>query len=228
MKETSIPTIDFQQIKAINQVEYNDGDIALITDLRELPMNELPIALNMFLLLICEQGKFQVEINNTPYSVNRNTILFYKPQELLDNCMISPDFRGKILCLSHRVLMDSFSDSDFWDRGINLLTQRAVPVDEESIHLYNLFGELLQAKVKQPKPLFKKEIIHSLIRAAIYELLSSFKSSGRAYGKGLVKQSEVLFQRFLNLLSGLRVKPLSGVPCTSQSACEALPAEESR
>ena len=145
------------------------------------------------MMIFCEEGKLQLEINNIPYAFTAETLFVIKPHELLDNFIISPDFRCGVLCLSHRVMMDSFSDSDFWDRGINFLNSRCVPMDERDFRVFSLYGGLLQAKIEQTKPLFMKEIIHSLVRAAIYELLLNVEPCGNEYGKGLVKQREVLF-----------------------------------
>lgn len=204
-----VPKIDFRQIKMIDEVEYNDGDIAFISDIREVPIEARPVSVEMFMIIISEQGRFQIDINDTTHAISEKTLLLCKPQEILGNCMISPDFIGKILCISNRVLVDSFSDSDFWDRGINILNRRSIPIDESSVRMYNLYGELFKAKMSQSKPLFMREIIHSLVKAAIYELLSCFDGETNEYGRGLVKQREILFQRFINLLSGLRVKPRS-------------------
>ncbi len=207
MEKIDVPKVDFHQIRMMDEVQYNDGDIAFLSDIRDIPMKKLPVVIEMFMIVICECGKLHVEINDIPYTVTEKTLLLCKAHEKLDNCMISPDFSGKILCLSHRVLMDSFSESDFWDRSIGILEQRTISIDESDIHMCNLYGELLNLKMKQSKPLFMKEIIHSLVKAAIYELLTCFGEGSNEYGKGLVKQSEVLFQRFIYLLSGLRVKP---------------------
>lgn len=209
MDKINIPQIDFRHIEMRDEVTYNDGDIAFLDDIREMPVERLPVAMEMFMIILCEQGKLQVEINNTPYEIAEKALLVYKPQEVLDNCMISPDFSGKILCLSHRVLINSFSDSDFWDTNANFINRRTITLNESDIRMYNLYGELFKVKLKQSKPLFMKEIIHSLVKATIYELLTSINENTDEFGKGLVKQREVLFQKFINLLSGLRVKPLN-------------------
>lgn len=207
MKEKSISKIDFHHIKMMKDTTYNDGDIAFLSDIRKLPMADLPAALEMFVIIVCEHGKLQIEVNDTPYTITEKTMLTYKPQEVINNCMLSHDFKGKILCISHKVLMESFSASDFWDRGFNLMNRRIVPVKDGDIRMYNLYGELFQTKIEQANPVYMKEIIHSLVRAAIYELLSFYKEDTNEYGRGLVKQSEVLFQRFITLLSDLKVKP---------------------
>ena len=134
-------------------------------------------------------------------------ILAYRPNELINSCMVSMDFCGKMLCLSHRIILESFSDSDFWDRGLAFTNNRTMKIDDDGIHIYNLYGELLQLRIDRQNYLFKKEIVRSLVKAAIYELLSHFKADVPEYGKGLTKQREILFQRFISLVSGLHVKP---------------------
>lgn len=204
-----IPQVDFHHIGGLKQLKYNDGDIAFLSDIRELPHNGFPASLTMVMVTLCEKGELHLDINNRPYTFPAGTLFVLKPHDLLDNCMVSPDFRCRMLCLSHRVMMDSFSDSDFWDCGINFLSRRSISIDDRDMRLCNLYGGLLKAKTEQSKPIFIKEIIHSLVRAVIYELLSHVYSGVNGYGRGLVRQREVLFQKFITLLSGLCVKPRS-------------------
>lgn len=207
MEITDISKINFNYIDLVKEVEYYDGDIAFLSYIQDLPPLVLPISLEMFVVIICKRGKLQIEINNTQYTITEKMLLVYKPNELINNYMMSTDFSVKIICFSHRIILDSFSDSDFWDRGLAFTNNRTMKIRDEDIHLYNLYGELLQIKIEQQTPLFKKEIIHSLVKATIYDLLSYFKDDVTEYGKGLVKQREVLFQRFISLISGLHVKP---------------------
>lgn len=209
MEKADTRPIDFQNIESLTELKYNDGDIAFLSDIREFPRQNFPISLNMLMFVFCEEGELQLEINSINHIFSAKTLFVIKPHESVDNCRISPDFRCGIMCLSHRVMMDSFSDSDFWDCGINFINGRSIPLDEGDIRVYNLYGKLLKAKMEQTKPLFRKEILHSLVRAVIYELLSNVEPKGNEFGRGLVKQSEVLFQRFICLLSSLRVKPRS-------------------
>ncbi|MCC8113818.1 MAG: helix-turn-helix domain-containing protein [Bacteroidales bacterium] len=198
---------DFNTLDAVKEVEYKDSDIAFLSDIKQRHFDKSPVSVDVFMIVLCEQGEIQVEINDIPYGIRERGMLFLKPNDLVDNCRLSPDFSGKILCLSHRIILNSFSDSDFWDQGIFFTTHRTVSIDEEDIILYNFYGKLLEAKLERSKTKFKKEVLHSLVKAVIYELLSYFESPASAYGEGLVKQSEVLFQRFIRLLSELRVKP---------------------
>ena len=207
MNKTYISKIGFDHIDSVKEVTYNDGDIAFLSDIRDLPLSELPVSLEMFIVVICEHGKLQIEINYDTYTITEKMILAYKPNELISSCMMSMDFKGNMLCFSNRIVLDSFSDSDFWDRGLAFSNNRTIKIDDDMIRIYNLYGELLQQRIGRQETLFKKEVVYSLVKAAIYDLLSYFKADVPEYGKGLLKQREVLFQRFIRLISGLHVKP---------------------
>lgn len=148
----------------------------------------------------------QVEINTVEYTIGKNHVIVCRPNDRIDNCMLSPDFEGAVLCLSQRVFLECFSESDLWDRAFHFAENPVVQASGESLKMYNLYGEMLQTKVRMQQAAFRKEIIVSIVRAALYELLSNVDNR-TSYGNGLVRQREVLFKRFIELLPGCRTKP---------------------
>lgn len=206
-KKEDIKQVSFDQIEDhIQDVDYMDGNIAFHSDIREIPLKEGAFKTDMCTIAVCIVGKLQVEINTVPYTIQQNHLLICRPNDLVCNCMLSPDFEGGVLCMSQKMVMESFSDSDLWDRAFHFAKNPVIFINEENIRLFQLYGEIIQTKIRNKQTLFRKEIILSLVRAVMYELLASADNYTSDQSES-TKQRDVLFKQFIKLLSGCKVKP---------------------
>lgn len=208
MKNTEhIRQIDFGQMNGNYEVDYMDDGIAFHTDIRELPIENGSMQVNMVTVVACISGKLQVELNAITYTIQQNEILVCLPNSIIDNCMLSPDFDGAVLCLSQRGILEQISENKIWNKAFHFAESPIVQVSEESLNMFRLYGSMLMEKVKMKHSPFYKEIIVSIVKASLYELLANVKNESVSYGNGLTKQREVLFKRFIELLSTTRIKP---------------------
>ena len=103
IQDTPIHQLDMKCIIDTIELDYADGDIAIIDDLKDLPDIDA-IKLDMIIVLLCVSGKLQLDINSVQYSVYEKDIIIAKPNVIINNCMISPDFSGKIVCVSNKII----------------------------------------------------------------------------------------------------------------------------
>lgn len=202
-----IRQIDFDSVNDIAEVDYMDGSIAFHTDIRELPIENGSMRVNMFTIVACISGKLQVELNAVAHTLRQNEILVCRPNDVIDNCMLSPDFDGAVLCLSRRGILEQISESELWEKFFHLAENPIIRVREESLDMFKLYGAMLTEKIKMERTSFYGEIIASIVKAGLYELLSNVENESVSYGRGLTNQREVLFKRFIDLLSTTRTKP---------------------
>lgn len=202
-----IRQIGFEQVKGIIDVHYMDDGIAFHTDIRELPIGNGSMQVNMVTIVACVSGKLQVELNAITYTIQQNEILVCLPNSIIDNCMLSPDFDGAVLCLSQRGILEQISENEIWDKAFHFAESPIVRVSEESLNMFRLYGSMLMEKIKMKQCPFYKEIIVSIVKASLYELLANVEKEPVSYGNGLTRQREVLFKRFIELLSTTRIKP---------------------
>lgn len=231
MNKDKHPLIDFDRIAQLPNLDYTDGDIAIHSDIRELlKKKRLPIALNAYTVAVCRQGRLQITLDDVQYDISERTLLLM-PDEIIRDCVVSPDFDGGLMCMSQRIIVDSFSCNDFWDIGLELADCRTATAGEELLPVFHHYSTLLLMKIKSDNTLFRKEILQSLVKATIYELLAVQKKDSPAVGRGLIRQREVLFRRFITLLTGEKVKPrnlawYAGCLCVSpkhlSSVCKAV------
>lgn len=205
-----ISPLGFDQIKDISEVDYMDECIAIHTDIREVPFVNGSLRMDMVMIVGCAQGKMQGELNAVSYTIQQNELIVCLPNDVITGCMLSPDFSGMVLCLSQRGLLEQFPESELWNKVFRLSENHVVKASPESLQMLRHYGEALQAKLNGGKTPYYREIVVSLVKAALYELLGNVGEPAASPCSGrLVTQREVLFKRFVELISSIPVKPRS-------------------
>lgn len=206
MDRAKIVDVGFDNISAHATMEYKDGEIAFHTDLLHLPLDGNAIRTDMFVLLVCVRGKVCLDINTVEYTLMPNVMLVCRPNDIIENCMLSPDFKGGMLCLSQSGFLAQLADSNLWDRAFHLDDNRMLSIGEDKARLLQLYGELLQLKIKMTPSHLNREILLSIVNAVLYEVLGCVDCTAMPANKGPQRRQEILFRKFLKLLSGSRVK----------------------
>lgn len=204
----NIYQVDFDKIKSVySDASIIDDSIAFHNDIRDLPIKDGLIQINMYIIVACLNGKMQVEVNTKPYTIHQCEVLICRSNDMVNNCMISPDFAGCALCLSQKGVLEQISEGSLWEKAFSLAEFPVISISDESMKLLKLYGESIQLKLKSTNSFYYKEIIVSIVKAIIYELLSNVDDSKSAScGENLLRQREVLFKNFIGLLSESRVK----------------------
>ena len=78
---------------------------------------------------------------------------------------------------------------------------------EKVYKLFECYGNLLNQRYSMQGRSFHKEVITSLMKAFLYELLNEVGQSVETPGKHLLKQGDILFKKFITLLSETNIKP---------------------
>jgi len=202
-----IRQIGFDQIKGHKDVDYVDDDIVMHTDIRELPVENGSVQVNMFTIVACNRGKLQLELNALAYTIEQNEILVCLPNSIISNCMLSLDFEGAVLCMSHRSMLEQIPKNEIWDRMFRLAENPIMRVSAESLRMLNSYGSMLKEKLKMRQSPFYKEIVSLLVKALLYELLANVEQGSVFYEGRAITQRDILFKRFIELLSTTRIKP---------------------
>lgn len=212
MDNDIIRQVGFDNISGGEAIKFENRGIAFLSRLHELPMVDGSMQLDMFVITICMRGKMHVEINAGTFTLNHREILVCQPNDIIENCMVTPDFDGASICLSHRWLLEHISESDLWNKAFVFSDCPVVKVSEESLATLAMYGSVLSVKLKKSERPYDRNIIDLMVTSMLYELLGSVESDRvGGYGKSLIRQRDVLFKRFIELLAGTRIKPRSVV-----------------
>lgn len=186
-------------------IHYSDGDISLMTDINDL--SELNgIKSDSYLFLASRKGRLQIDINGNTHTIKEGERLTVLPQNFTDNILVSVDADIVMLRLSARIVSDLMREHiDKWNRMIYICKaylMSAVKNLEEQMQFYY---RLILSKTMNPDQKYHKEIIRTIIKAILLEMLSNMETDGCQSAEG---ENKVQFQfnRFLQILSSEDVK----------------------
>lgn len=201
-----IAEFDFDAIKKISPECYCDGDIAFHNSIGAIPFEDNAVRLDLAVILGCRTGKFHAEINGYPMTIKSNEVIILKPNDSVSEPMISPDFDGVVLCLSLGVLAECVSNRKLWRNVYQLKDNPIIAMSEQSIRMFELYGEIVKTKTKNIPTEFTRDILYATIKSALNEIAENIPPSVFSTDT-TITQGEVLFKKFLELISHKRIKP---------------------
>lgn len=210
--DEEIRQVGLPQAADIENVEYYDGDVAFHRNFRDLPIDEGSLRMDMYLIMVCTRGRVQADINGTTRTLAEHQLLISLPNDVIDNYMFSPDFDGVVMCLSRRIVAESIVTADLIERGFQLRNNPVKQLSADDMEILMHYGKIFEIKLRQTgRKLYRKEIMVSLVKSAIYGLISTLESASQtsAEAAGTHTQANYMFQRFMMLLSNCSVKPRS-------------------
>lgn len=176
-----------------------------MTDINDL--SELNgIKSDSYLFLASRKGRLQIDINGNTHTIKEGERLTVLPQNFTDNILVSVDADIVMLRLSARIVSDLMREHiDKWNRMIYICKaylMSAVKNLEEQMQFYY---RLILSKTMNPDQKYHKEIIRTIIKAILLEMLSNMETDGCQSAEG---ENKVQFQfnRFLQILSSEDVK----------------------
>ncbi len=199
----SIREVNMSTFNNKSNLDYTDGDIAIANDIRKLGEYESnnTIKLDMVVIIMCVKGRLQVDINCNTYVIHPNDLLFCPPNIMLNDFQTSEDFEGKMIGLSERILQRLFhNSSDVWNKVFYICKNPIIHLEKESLNIFNYFYELVKLKINQSPRQYRKEVIHSILRAMLYEVYADLDRVVAPTEDNLIRQGDLLFRRFLKLL----------------------------
>jgi len=186
-------------------IHYSDGDISLMTDINDL--SELNgIKSDSYLFLASRKGRLQIDINGNTHTIKEGERLTVLPQNFTDNILVSVDADIVMLRLSVRIVSDLMREHiDKWNRMIYICKayrMSAVKNLEEQMQFYY---RLILSKTMNSDQKYHKEIIRTIIKAILLEMLSNMETDQCQSAEGENK-TQFQFNRFLQILSSEDVK----------------------
>ena len=130
MKDIGLETIRNINTNRFSEIKlgYADDDITVVNKLN-IPINS--IKLDFIVMVVCMGGNLRLDISNQTYTICPNNILICTPNLTINNYMITPNFNGKILCLSRKLIHEIFRNaSDIWEKTFYIKENPIISMDE--------------------------------------------------------------------------------------------------
>ena len=207
--------VSIEDIQETVQPDYIDGDILIISNIRNMPDHLCvgnSLMLDVILFVACTHGKLQMRIKSKTIVVHPYEMLCCGPNTTIDDCMISPDFEARILCLSPRIIQSILhDDKKIWNHYFYISQNPVLHISEESSRLFEQYYRLLEYRMKFPQRSYNKKTMVSLVSALLYDLLADLSSPSFEVTESdaLISQGDILFKRFIELLSDSEPKERS-------------------
>ena len=186
-------------------IHYSDGDISLMTDINDL--SELNgIKSDSYLFLASRKGRLQIDINGNTHTIKEGERLTVLPQNFTDNILVSVDADIVMLRLSVRIVSDLMREHiDKWNRMIYICKAYLISAVKNLEEQMQFYYRLILSKTMNPNQKYHKEIIRTIIKAILLEMLSNMETDRCQSAEGENK-TQFQFNRFLQILSSEDVK----------------------
>lgn len=202
--------LKFTQIKSLTSVNYVNEDIVIINNVEELLGGYKAIRADVFLNIVCIQGKFQCYFDTELCTLQANNMLLYHPGASLSDIVLSPDLECKILCLSCSAIQEHVRiDREIWEKAFYISRHPIIYIKEERIRLLKLYCDLIDYRIQLTERSYHDEVLGALTHAIIYEIFADLSDFIVASSNEQIRQSDILFKKFIGLLSSGPIKQRS-------------------
>lgn len=173
---TNISIEDFQQYKMV--LDYVDDDFIVATNLKDLPYNREAIRVNFFLIIFCEDGRLQLDINGKTYLLEKNDSIICLPTMIISRSMYSPDHKITMIGFSTKFLQRILKNGMDVTNTMKAIVKNPIHhIDRQNVPpAFHHYGELLLAKTKDPGQSYHKEILQYLFSALFLEMMSDIQA----------------------------------------------------
>ena len=157
----------------IERVTYADGRILIADNISRLPVNEKAYRPDMFIVLICSQGRLQTDINGRQYLIEAGDMLFCNSFHTLTDALHSIDFSCSIYCfpgtssaeavhVNEKVLRDFFFAND----------NPVIHLTEEQRGIFRTYKILIGKKLEDGASRYSEQSMSGLHKAILYDILT--------------------------------------------------------
>lgn len=215
-KNEQVHNMSMDFINNATQVTYADGDITFIEDVGDMAKFEHPgfVKMEMLVFIMCINGKLNFRQNSNYITLHPYELLACGPDMSYHDLMVSPDFKAKILCISPKIISSLVRfDKNILNHYFEIRNNPIIKLDENQLKLVNYYYDLLKFRFNMPKQPYFKEAMAGLVSSALYDMLGSLGKADVLLGgdNEQVTQGDMLFQRFIDLLSNSTPRPRSVV-----------------
>lgn len=197
-------------------IDYMDSDILFIEELESLP-RLYSSKLKANVICSCVKGKMELDVNGTHYVANEGCAVICPSGSIVDNILVSPDFKFMVLCLTDRIIQSLLAaNMNVWNRAVYVRKEHMVmPPSYEGSDKHLLMGwhfmEIVRSLLAFKDNPFRGEMIRSMLQIVLLSFCArqtEIEKEEQALPSKAVKspQGQALFSRFVELLREEEIK----------------------
>ena len=153
-------------------IDYMDSDILFIEELESLP-RLYSSKLKANVICSCVKGKMELDVNGTHYVANEGCAVICPSGSIVDNILVSPDFKFMVLCLTDRIIQSLLAaNMNVWNRAVYVRKEHMVmPPSYEGSDKHLLMGwhfmEIVRSLLAFKDNPFRGEMIRSMLQIVL-------------------------------------------------------------
>lgn len=207
-EENEVLNVGLDDIMRYKQIPYKSGDVVLLDeqDVMKHSFNP-PVQIDAAVLVLCTDGMMEIEVETNNYKLFRGDLLVCGPNRVMKPIKLLNNTAFKIIFLSHFMHRSGIGyQRSIWDKAFYLGTNPMIHLSDTQITQFEEYYRLLCEKLKNPSSSYHSEIMQSILQAMMYEILSYLDGVVVSENDRFVRQGEILFRRFVDLLVESKVK----------------------
>ena len=148
-----------------------------------------------------------MSVNGVQMKLKANDVLFCPPNVKMEDFDISEDFECKVLCLAENVIQGLLYDKiSVWNHAIYVNELNIISMSTVCQQEFGYYYALIRSKIDNHRENPVNEIILTLVRALLLELVQILESRQGMNDDVKLSQGRILFNRFLRIISDSSVK----------------------
>lgn len=149
--------------------QFKSENFVLFDDIKDM---EVPLVSGDWIAILqCERGKFNTTLNGKQYVLGVNDVLLCSPRTIIEQSMMSPDFKGRIICISERLGRDIFPYSaKIWQQAFYMSRQCMITLPDEFVTEMNIDWEYLKHCIVERDNAYYMDMMRCLIQAMLYRI----------------------------------------------------------
>ena len=201
MKSNKVTQLDLNDVPEVyHNLKYNDGEIFFADNITSIPGLMKQFQVNFIAYVMVLEGTLSLELNATPYHLEKNHSLVVDRKVIIDNVGHSDDFRCLICALSTDVGF-SFINKSLMQSVMHILSHPVIEMGQEDMDLMVRYYDLLTYKMDHPQMNHGRETMRDIIRCFAYDLLSGINKRLNQDEDDMLRQGDRIFRRFMLLLA---------------------------
>ncbi|MBD5358755.1 MAG: helix-turn-helix transcriptional regulator [Bacteroides sp.] len=204
--EYPIESIKFDDITGAGfswDVIYEECGIAFRDGVTPFFLKDKVWEIKMVVFIICIKGSSQFSENGNIIRLEAGDVLIRVPGTTVADCMVSPDFKCKVLCLNPDVFTSHISEHDFFENALRVIDNPVlkIDVDKNLAALMESYDTILKIKAKDKDSNHNNIIISHIVECLLYEILCNIPKTETTRIRQTHGSKFVLFNRFIEMVT---------------------------
>lgn len=189
-------------------LDYVDDNVVVARNMEKLPYSNQMIRLNLFIIVVCIEGKIQLNINGKEYRLQEGEIFVCLPTMIMSNVLLSPQHKFSLIGFSIKFLQQTVKRGKATEKAMHYLYRNPVfaKVSDgktKDSHNFNLYYQLIMDKISNSSYLYRQEILGCLFSALFHEMLESIQKHSDDTEKASmeINRNKHIFRDFMEELT---------------------------